>query len=818
MEIPALKLKNFLKATDCYLFEIVESAGASAPYVIVSIKTSDQRVLNGINENNKIILKVGNSESEADSFDVYPVVIDPNNSPMNGQWTISFGGFIANKRYMVDCETMAYEGTSLDVIKEVLKSNFSGKLVTDIKSVGDNKIVWRRVAEPCSNFAMKTVLHMNLYPSFPLCAVNRYSQFILKDFDSLCKKDPKYYLVQSPASQPNELQMMNNFNVSSFKNSYNMFAGYNKVSDVLNSVTGEKETLVDKNKPVIASSKVSEKYDSGITKNFTEIQNDNVHDTYSAMYRFNSNKLISLSSIAGEVVLAGYQKNLTLLDLVYVKDEVNSDSCIGGLYLVDNIVTAVNFSSGLVITTVHITKDNKNNIENYIEQKKRIKVRQDLLKALAKAVGDLRTAYAVCLNIIDGTYLKELLNFALSAKNNILRMFSIADVSIDFTGQTSILTNLVLVGNSLMNTLVDMLFPRDIASILENFLIYKPTLKNMVLSYIVEYVPSELQDIMIALVDALTKTTDTLNSIAKDNDVDVTKNPRVGEGAELATNVQTIELDPADQKVSDIISIFEERTQGVDIPFPVVSLTDHQQLMSDSEITDYLAEETIRNLTNLGYIKTEGDKKDLKDVLLGNSEISFSLIDRINSNVGKLTKYRYWGTFGSVKEALYAWRYEDHVVYTKIETLADKKPRLYNDDYSPYANIEFKPVEVNGVYTIEYMGHPAERDEELDVLTNALAELTSFEIKKGYKDTYKNIPCTKIVNATENQRIYFACPKSEHELIFRINVKKVNLPYFEVDLGYVDPYGVPILYNVYYTETGYNSNSVLFEVKKGGTI
>ena len=612
--------------------------------------------------------------------------------------------------------------------------------------------------------------------------------------------------------------MLNNFNIKSWKNSYNMFAGYNKISDVPNAVTGEKELLADKNSPLIASSKVSEKLDSGVTKNYTEVQTDNTHKTYSAMYRFNSSKLVSLSSITGEATIARYLKNLTLLDLVYVKEETDPSSCIGGLYVVDNIVTSANFSSGVIMTKLHITKDNKNNIENYIEQKRRIQIRHNFLQTLAKAVSDLRRAYAMCKYIMDGSYLKDLLSFALTAKNNILRMFSIAGVSLDFTGQTSILRNLVLVGNALMNTLVDMLFPRDIAQVLENFLIYKPTLKNLLISYVADFVPSELQDVIIALIDALFRTTDTLNSIAKDNGVDVTKNPEAGEGAELATTEQATDVTPAEQKVNDIIAEFEKNTEGVDIPFPIVSLTDSQQLMSDGEIRNYVANATIENLTDLGYIKTEKDKEDLKETLLGETELSFSLIDRINSNAGLSFYYRYWGTFGETKDALYAWSYGDETVYTKVETLTNIKPRLYNSDYSPYANIEFKPEEVNGVYEIQYKGHPTERNEDLDVITNALSELTSFVIKKGYKDKYRTIPCTKIINAVENQRFYFACPTSEHNLKFYINAKKVDLPSFEIDLGYVDPYGVPIMYNVYYTEVGYNSNSVLFEVKKGGMV
>lgn len=817
MEIPALNLKNFLGPTDCYLFEIVESAGASAPYVVVSIKTSSTKVLNGINENNRIIIKLGNSESEADSFNVYPVVVEPSNQPTNGQWTVSFGGFMVDKEYMVNAATEAYEGTSLDVLKEALSKNFKGKLKSEVVQAADNKMVWRRVAEPCSNFLMKVILHMNLYPSFPLCAVNRYGDFILRDFDTLCKQSPKYYLTQYPAGSSNELQILNNFNIKSWKSSYNMFAGYNKISDVPNVVTGENETVVSVNKPLIASSKVSEKLDSGVTRNYTEVQNDNVHKTYTAMYRFNSSKLVSLSSITGEATIKGYQRNLTLLDLVYIKEETDPSSCIGGLYVVDNIVTAANFSTGMILTKVHVTKDNKNNIENYIEQKKRIQVQHNLLQSLAKAVSDLRRAYAMCKYIMDGSYLKDLLNFALNAKNNIFRMFAIAGVSLDFTGQTSILRNLVLVGNSLMNTLVDMLFPRDVAQVLENFLIYKPTLKNLLISYVSEFVPSELQDVIISLIDALTRTTDTLNSIAKDNGVDVTKNPEVGEGAELTTSEQTTETNPVEQKVNDIIGEFEKNTDGVDIPFPVISLTEGQQLWPEPELREYLAKVVIQNLTNLNYLKTDDDEEDLKEVLLGETEMSFNLIERINSNAGNTLSYRFWGTFGATKEALYAWSYGDNTVYTKTEEITEKT-RLYNEDYSPYAKIEFKVEKVDDKYKVLYNGNIAERNTELDVITNALAELTSFKIKKGYKDKYRTIPCTKIINAVENQRCYFACPSSEHDLKFFINAKKVNyLPSFEIDLGYVSPYGVPIMYTVYYTEVGYNSNSVLFEVEKGGT-
>ena len=79
---------------------------------------------------------------------------------------------------------------------------------------------------------------------------------------------------------------------------------------------------------------------------------------------------------------------------------------------------------------------------------------------------------------------------------------------------------------------------------------------------------------------------------------------------------------------------------------------------------------------------------------------------------------------------------------------------------------------------------------------------------------YRTIPCTKLISATKNARLYFACPQSEQNLKFYINSKRVVLKSFPIDLGVRDPYGVKVLYNVYYTETGYNSNSTMLEVRQ----
>ena len=222
VEIPALNLKNFLKVEDCYLLRIIESAGASLPFAVMIIKTSNEKVKNGINENNKIILKIGNSPADVDSFDVYPVIVQPNKGPQGDCWIVEFGGFIGDKSYIVDHSSKSYYGNSLEVLKYHLKGT-GLKLKSEVTNVFDNQVVWRRINKSSAAFAMDVVLHLNIAPSFPLCGVDKHLNFILKDFNKLCKQEPKYYFTPAKPSEKNQIQYFNNFNIESFKNSFNIF-------------------------------------------------------------------------------------------------------------------------------------------------------------------------------------------------------------------------------------------------------------------------------------------------------------------------------------------------------------------------------------------------------------------------------------------------------------------------------------------------------------------------------------------------------------------------------------------------------------------
>ena len=519
---------------------------------------------------------------------------------------------------------------------------------------------------------------------------------------------------------------------------------------------------------------------------------------------------------AGGLNLFGYYPKLKPTDLVFVKVDGDSpsDMSIEGKYLIDTVVTRVECTPDgvpqYVNTFVYVTRDNNNNVENFIaEKKERMKITKKAIQALSNAVAQARIAMATASQVFDGTFVKAFMSFVSASKTNLLRMFSVSGNMIDFTSQASFLKSLLFQGNTLMNILLNMIFPSSIALLFRDFLINNPSMGNLLSKYITENVPFELQGLVFDVIDSLIGVQDSLNSIAKDNNI-TTETPMTPTSSGI--------FDESDSRLEEIFQDFENNTTGLDIPFPIVELTPEQQLYPMDDLKDLVASETIANLTELGYM-VGVDTKKFKDILEGKIPIDFDIINQINANAGDKYNYRYWGTYGATDSSLYAWSVLDNTVYTKSAELTAYS-RLYNSDASPYMNDKFKLEFEGDKYFITFTDilgetYIAERNEEEDINSDALVQLTEYYITKGYKDRYRTIPCTKLISATKNARLYFACPQSEENLKFYINSKRVLLKSFPIDLGFRTALGAKILYNVYYTETGYNSNSTMLEVRQG---
>ena len=801
IEIKDLDVKDFLHPEDLVDLQIIETAGTSLPIIYVAFLTSNQKIINHFIQRNTVTVKVGSSPQDCDSFlvSIYSCS-PPNNGPLGERHIVEFAGFVMNQDFMINLESETYFGNSLLVVKALLNKHLqtvdNKKLLTSITKVKEDQVKWmQNNVTPCL-FLAETLVHMDIRPSFPLFGFDRRCNFRLQDFDKVVKAGPVVNFVATTPKNTNEIQYINNFSVDDYKDMYNLYSGFNKVTEIWKTETGITEYAKSYNEPIIASTKESDMLESSSRVSMNTTQSSNVHKTYVEAFVHNTNKLVALSSMIGMVQLYGYYRNLHPTDIVTVST-AGGDMTFEGFYVIDTIRTKVDMQhGGLINTYVYVTRDNRNNIENYITNpKKGINVSKKFFASAMNSISQLRVAYAMAQNVIDGRYLKDILSFAIETKRNLLRSFVVAGVGIDFNSSALLLQSLTNVGNSLMNTLVSMIFPENIAYVLRDFIIRKPSLKGLLAKYISYFVPPELQALISMFSDSLFNTTNSLNSIAKANGIKVTASSSLSTtplgDEEISLNVggddtvidgsNTSEIDyTADSqgRIQDVVNQLENNSNwlGLDIPFPILDLSESQSLMSDSELKKYVVNQTITNLTNLGYLNgLTNDQKDLfESILMGDqpveniSEVN-DLAQKINKNAGSIMYFRYWGTF------------------------------------------------------------------------NDLLDLTDFYIKKCYKDKYRTIPCTKLINATQDARLFFTCPESEEDLRFYINSKRIDvvenldeilmdeekakeyrfkqvISYFTIDLGYTTAYGTPIPYRVYYTNLGYNSNSVLFEVKQGGMV
>ena len=812
--------RDFITPQNLNHLTIVESAGASLPYASFSFFSEDTDIIELFIENNKVEMSIGNTPEDADTFYMEPIPTPKDTDSSDATATIFAGGFLCSKPFMVDKgECKSYKGNSLMVAKKVIQrfEGLDSKIDSDFSKVDENQVVWRQLYETASSFLVRVLLHMNVQPSFPLFSFDKFGKFYIRDYKKVVEKGPT---VRFTPFEPNkgEIRYLNKFKIKSYKPSYNMYSGYNKVTEICGADEGIAAYSIADNVPMLSSSSEAEKSLAGNRVSLNKVQSANVHKKYVEAYAHNTNKLLALSSMQGVLEIAGYHPELKPTDLVYVQTpkENGEVSSIEGLYLIDTIILKYKFGDNVPKTFVYVTRDNNNNIENFVTEKKdknKLNIRTDYLMALSNNVAIARATLAMCSQFMDGTFIQRMSSYLTATKNNLLRAFSVAGIRMDFTSQAMMLQSALCVGNSLMNVLMEMLFPKSIAYVLRDILIKETTVRGLISKYIYEYIPFELQGLVTDLVASLCATHDSLNSIAKDNGITAREVPEVAQ-----QNIK--EAVEEENIVGNIIKEFENNTTGLDIPFPIIELTESQKLMSEDAIKEYVATETIANLQDLGYLDnlTEEEIKEFKEILIG-GEISFELINKINKSAGNKFNYRFWGTYGASNEPLYAWNYEDKVIYTKTKT-ASNYSRLYNSDYSPYMLNSFKVLkdeaEKYHIYYVEDEDNmfEMERCEDKDVNSNALSQLTDYFINKGFKDRYRTLPCTKMISATKNARLYFACPQTESNIKFYINSKRVELDFFPIDLGYTTNLGTKIIYNVYFTTTGYNSNSVMLEIRQ----
>ena len=775
-------VENLLTSeNDLGYFEMCEECGAVVPYFDIAIKLhakkEDKKDYSMLFKQGTIVnLSIGPDKLHLKNYklSIGEAHISQANSK-DAVRTVRFDAVIDKKciQYLTNRnpQGQVVNKTSIEAIKQLGKEYFNTDLVTDINKVNETPMTWRQNGMVNNMFLTHIWLHTNIRPDVPLMYIDDKLTIHLNSYSNI--KNGKVQYVFTPKQVKDggkEIQFLNSFNPQANKLLFNTL-GSEQQAYVTSADTGKVTVLQpDIQKAELASTTKVETTKGGGGTKVNKVESANVYKGYKTTYLLNRNKLNYLSGVSGYIVLAGLRDDIKLLSLVQIKDVADSDN---GKYIVFDKRYRV--GHGMPFQTVlFLCRDNTNNCEKYILDADVRKNAYDSFKS------DIQTFYGFVKNLrkyvvmarysIDGSLYRDIVKFGSNLKTNLLKSFTVLGVPLDFNTADELFNSMKSIGNGLINTIVKTYLPAPFNSVLQNFALQDPSMKKLVGDLLARYAPSELRYLITEINGLLTDITAGLNRVAKDanaKQIAITASTNYVDNKDTSfvdtpsgvIEVKVEEKDEMDstqkdtqKRVDDIIEDFINNTKDLDLPMPIIDLTDEEKLLDDADLKDLLADIVMKDLTEKGYLEgintaIQNDNNntdvDFKDVLYGKAQIGFNTIDTVQGNVGLVLYSRYWGIF--------------------------KDP----------------------------------------------TELTDFYIKDQFRDMYKTVEFQRLVSARKGERIFVALPVREDELKFFINSTLQTMEIIpNVNLGIQTVSGSPVLYNIYLSPEGYNSNSNLLEVRK----
>ena len=227
-------------------------------------------------------------------------------------------------------------------------------------------------------------------------------------------------------------------------------------------------------------------------------------------------------------------------------------------------------------TKIFICRDTLNNIENSIlVPDTGVKVFGITKGTILSLMKNARFGMSVLRNYLNGVLVGNMGSYFTTLKYQILNSFSINGVTIDLMSQQAALSSVMSLGNKLTSQLLMTFVPSQYLAIFQSIgWGSNPNAMNLFNELIALYVPSEFQ----AFFSDLLITMDTIS--AHLNTVSQTVNAQI-----TATTGSTSMLTPsaATQQVNNIVSSIQDNTQGLDIPIPVIDLTESQALYNQKQ-------------------------------------------------------------------------------------------------------------------------------------------------------------------------------------------------------------------------------------------
>lgn len=747
--------KGFIQLHDVLTFELIETTGVEFPEVEVCFQTTSTKIKDMVIQNNPIKILLGESNSDYDIIEVSVLEKDVKSLRMD-TYSCYFKGYTGDIRFILDKIQKGINNDPLNGIIEVCdifstKYNSNLSVESEIDSsteLSSQKMNWLAIDETYRQLIVDMWSHMDIRPSFPLMAINRYNKLLMKDFNNLIANEVKWNFIQNNPidKKSNELTFSNSFLTENNTEVYNLYAGHGKAVNIYDNKNGNYNVNLHNPKPLLGASQELDISKAGSRTLQGYRKSSNTHTNYHEAYMHNVSRLMALSNISGYVDFPNmYNKNLNLLDQVNLTlADTEKGRPLSGKYIVHTIV--YNFSSVLpFLTRVYIGRDCNNNIEdNILKNNNGIKIPTITKESILQNAKLARTLLTYIRSYINGTLYNEIIDYFSSLKSNVLSSFSIQGTTIDLNSQTTAVNSIHNLGSNIFYKLINLYIPVDIQYL------YKsqdwsdnPNLLDLLNSTIQVYSPQEIsslyQELLLTINDINLKIKGIDNQIIAESGVEIQMIPST---------------DPtSSSRVDTMINSMLNNVQELNIPVPIVSLTESEQLLNDNKLESFIADSIINNLQSQGYLEGFSDSdtsvevlsiNNFKNILLGITVIDTLTISTINSNVSSVLYHRYWGTF------------------------------------------------------------------------NNLDELTDYSIKKGFQDYFSSPNCSKIITALGGKRLYVVLPSSLKNIAFKINNNIYSMDSAPMDMLIFNDEGNKIPYTVYYTSDSslYNSSNVTVEIIK----
>ena len=654
--------KGFLTYHDLLHFEMIETSGLEVPTVELLFVTNSVKVKDMVKEANTFKVLMGENNADYDTFDVQILERDVKDHQI-GSYSCYVKGFTGDKRFLTDKVQTSINSDPIEGMAKICNTyaaTYGTPLSLDLNiesniSIQNQKMNWIAMDESYRQLLVDMWLHLDLSPSFPLAAISRYNTVILKDFNTIISNKIDWNFSQTPVPIQNTINTLfftNPFMVDNYTETYDIYAGYGKVVNIRDIETGDYKVHVHEPTNLLGASSVLDISKGGSRTLNGFKKSSNVTPNYYYTYMYNAAKLLAMSNICGYSDFPNvYNRNLNLLDLVNViLPDTEQGKALSGKYLVHTIVYSFSATTQFV-TRAYISRDCNNHVENNIVKVNTgIKIPASTQENMLQNIKLTRALLAGTRSYVDGTLFEQTLYYFSNLKTNLLRSFSIAGTTIDLNSQTTIMSSFSNLGRSIFFKLLSQYVPSNVQYLFQSQDWGKNiNLVNLLNSTIAQYAPPEIAGLYSDLLLTLNDINYNLQGLQ--------------ESAIAASGVGTVMLLSSSSvnsaKINNITNSMLNNVQALNIPIPVMNLTQSQQLLNNNDLRNLIATNIIDSLQMKGYLKDfDTDPSSIsklslnyfKKILLGNVIIDDAIIDKIATNangISSLLHTRYWGTFSN---------------------------------------------------------------------------------------------------------------------------------------------------------------------------